>query len=148
MKKLALLMLAILILGCDTETPVVEKPLPVVAQEAYFIDIEPPLMTSASVIDGEPDVDPVPLNQAGFRYDFDRKLKLYRVDLRLKDGESLGWHPHGVVDHENIGQLVEIVPVAESQLLKFDTEYVIAMFVQDHECYYSNFQIRFRTKPH
>lgn len=147
MKKIALLTLATLILGCETEIPVVQKLLPTVAQEAYFIDVTPPLITGSTVSDGDADVHHVPINQGGFRFDFDENLKLYRVDLRLKDGESLGWHPRGVIDHENIGQTVFIVPVAESQLLKFDTEYVIAMFVQDQACQYSNFQIRFRTEP-
>ena len=156
MKKLALLMLTILILGCGTETPVVdeepesviEEPPPVLAQAAYFIDITPPTITSGTVADGDADVDHIPINQGGFRFDFDEALKLYRVDLRLKDGESLGWHPHGIVDHENIGQTVIITPVAESQLLKFDTEYVIALFVLDQACSRSNHQIQFRTKLH
>ena len=148
----------LLILGCDTEIPVVEEPVveeaepiieelpPTVAQAAYFIDVTPPIVTSATVDDGAADVDHIPINQHGFRFDFDRLLKLYRVDLRLDGGKSLGWRPRGVVDHENIGQTVLIMPVVESQLLKFDTEYVISMFVQDHACDYSNFQIRFRTK--
>ena len=98
--------------------------------------------------DGAADVDHVPINQGGFRFDFDEPLKLYRLDLRHKGGESLGWRPHGIVDHENIGPFVVIVPMAESQLLKVDTEYVIAMFVLDRACSRSNFQIRFRTKLH
>ena len=154
MKQLALFMFMLLILGCDTEVPVVEESelvieeLPLaVAQAAYFIDVTPPIVTSATVDDGAADVDHIPINQHGFRFDFDRPLKLYRVDLRLDGGKSLGWRPRGVVDHENIGQTVLIVPAIESQLLKFDAEYVIVMFVQDHTCNYSNFQIRFRTKP-
>lgn len=147
-------MFTILILGCGTETPMVdEEPSPVInglppvmAPEAYFIDITPPVIASGTVADGDADVDLVPLNAGGFRFDFDRPLKLYRVDLRL-GGKSLGWRPRGVVDHENIGQTVLITPVAESQLLKFDTEYLIAMYVLDHACYRSNLHIRFRTKP-
>ena len=161
MKRLSLLMLALLILGCGTETsvvdelvvdeepePVIEEPPPVLAQTAYFIDVTPPTITSGTVADGDSDVDHVPINQGGFRFDFDGPLKLYRVDLRLDGGKSLGWSPRGVVDHENIGQTVVIMPVAESELLKFDTEYVIAMFALDHACSRVNFHIQFRTKPH
>ena len=162
MKKLSLLMFAILILGCGTETPVVEEPKPIVeepepvigepppflAQAAYFIDVTPPEIASATVTDGADDVDHGPINRDGFRFDFNEDLKMYRVDLRLKDGESLGWQPHGIVDHENIGQTVLIVPVAESQPLKFDTEYVIALFILDGACSRSNYRIQFRTKAH
>ena len=76
MKKLSLLMFVILILGCDTETPVVEKPLPIVGPETYFIDVTPPTITSGIVADGENNVDPVPLNQGGFRYDFDENTRI------------------------------------------------------------------------
>ena len=60
MKNLSVLMFVILILGCDTETPVVEKPLPIVAQETYFIDIVALELASGIVSDGENNVDPVP----------------------------------------------------------------------------------------
>ena len=156
MKRLSLLMFTILILGCGTETPVVdeepepviEEPPPVLTQAAYFIDITPPTITSGTVADGDADVDHVPINRGGFRFDFDRPLKLYKVDLRLDGGKSLGWNPRGVVDHENIGQTVVIMPVAESQLLKFDTVYTIAMYVLDQACNSTQFQIQFWTKPH
>ena len=130
----------------EESEPVIEELPPAVAQAAYFIDITPPTMTSGTVADGDADVDHIPINQHGFRFDFDVPFKLYRVDLRFDGGKSLGWLPRGVVDHENIGQTVVIMPVIESQLLKFDTEYVIAMFVQDHVCNSSNFPILFRTK--
>ena len=78
MKKLSLLMFALLILGCGIETPVVEKEPesvieelpPTVVQAAYFIDITPPTIASGTVADGDADVDHVPINQGGFRFDF------------------------------------------------------------------------------
>ena len=155
MKKLALLMLAILILGCGTETTVVEEPKPVIEEpslivtsgEHFRIDISEPQIVSGPAIGGGIDVDPQPLNVAGFFFVFDEDLKLYRADLRLKDGESLGWLPQGIVDRQNIGPFVRLQPFAGAPLLEFDTEYEINIFAQDLACYTSEHVIPFRTMP-
>ena len=155
MKKLALLTFAISILGCGTETqvieelpPVVETPAPVVLSgERFWLSIAGPKIMAGNVLHDDVDVDPEPINIGGFRYDFDEDLKLYRIDLRLKDGESLGWRPQGVVDHEDIGRVVTTQPIFGSTLLEFDTEYEINMYVQDLACNSSNFEMQFRTKP-
>ena len=155
MKKLALLMFAILVLGCETETPmieeplnVIEEPLPVVASgERFRLEVEDPTIGHGDVFDGDADVDPEPLNRGGISYWFNEDLKLYKIDLRLKDGESLGWLPHGLVHGRRVGKVVRIQPVFGLPLLEFDTEYVITLYVQDLACNSSNFEIRFRTKP-
>ena len=80
MKKLSILIVAILMLGCETETPVVEEPLsiieapspvaasgepiieapsPVAASGEHFrVDIDEPVIHWANVLDGDADVDP------------------------------------------------------------------------------------------
>ena len=159
MKKMSLLIFAILILGCGTETPVVEKPIveepePVIEELSLIaasgqhlrVDIVEPTIAWGTVSDGEVDVDPHPLH-AGIRFDFDENLKLYKIDLRLDGGQSLGWLPRGVVDDEDIGDRIEMIPAADSQMLEFDTAYIITFYVQDLSCWSSDFQIRFRTKP-
>ena len=155
MKKMSILISAILMLGCETETPVVKETLSIidapslvaVSGEHLQLDISEPILLWSTVDDGAADVDPEPLNQAGIRFDFDEDLKLYKIDLRLDGGQSLGWPPRGVVDDKDIGRRIEIIPADDRQLLEFDTAYVITLYVQDLGCWSSDFRIRFRTKP-
>ena len=155
MKKLALLIFAILIPGCGTETPVAEAPPPIVEEptpvvvsgEHFRLEVEDPTIGHGDVLNGDVDVDPEPLNRGGIGYWFNEDLKLYKIDLRLRDGESLGWFPHGLVHDRVIGKVVRIQPVAGLPLLEFDTEYLIMLYVQDRACNSSSFEIRFRTKP-
>ena len=154
MKKLAILMFSILILGCGTEKPVVEEPEPVIEEplpivvsgERFRLDVEDPKIGHGSVFDGDVGVDPAPLNLRGIAYWFNEDLKLYKIDLRLKDGESLGWFPRGLV-HERVGRVARIQPVFGLPLLEFDTEYVVTLYVQDLTCNSSSFKMRFQTKP-
>ena len=154
MKKMSILIFAILILGCETETPVVEQPLstidapsPVAASGQHLrLDIVEPGLLWSNVDDGAADVDPRLLD-FGIEFLFNEDLKLYKIDLRLDGGQSLGWPPRGVVDDKDIGRRIQIIPVADNQLLEFDTAYVITLYVQDLGCWSSDFRIRFRTKP-
>ena len=154
MKKMSILIFAILMLGCETETPVVEQPpsiieapSPVAASGEHLrLSISEPELLWADVRDGDVGVDPNLLH-TGIEFTFDEDLKLYKIDLRLDGGQSLGWLPRGVVDDKDIGQRIRMIPAADSQMLEFDTRYVIALYVQDLGCWSSNFRIRFRTKP-
>ena len=172
MKKLALLILAILILGCGTENtvvdesvveepePVIEEPTPIVEEPKPVIG-EPLLAVAAPALSPGPipqepeppkievDVDPELHNADGFRYECLADLKLYIADLRRRGGESLHWLPQGVVRDKdiNIGNVVVIKPGPNSQLLEFDTEYVISIFTQDLDCNIKHYIRRFRTKP-
>ena len=83
MKKLALLMFAILILGCGTETPMVEEPPPiiekpspvVVSGEHLRIDIDFPALVWGSVQDGEENVDPDLIKAAGLSFGFNDLIR-------------------------------------------------------------------------
>ena len=104
MKQLALLMLAILILGCDTETPVVEEPVveepaveeppPVVMEDEHAMpeDTAPPEIVAGSVHDGDVNVDPEPLNRDGMVFEFTENLRFYAAEILLEE-KSLGWFP-------------------------------------------------------
>ena len=155
MKKMFVLIVAILMLGCDTETPVVEQPLsiseapsPVAASGEHFrVDIVEPEILWSTIDFGEVGVDPNLLHQNGIEFQFGEDLKLYKIDLRLDGGQSLGWLPRGVVDDKDIGRRIRILPAADSQLLEFDTAYVIGLYVQDLSCWSTNVRWPFRTKP-
>ena len=151
MKKIALLIFAILILGCGTETPIVEEPpavveapSSVVASGSFprFSDDEPQIVLG-TVFGGEDNVDPVPINAAGFRFDFDEDLRLHKIAILL-DGEPLIWNPIGIT--HDVTDVVRLEATG-GQDLQFDTEYVIKIYVQDLACNSSRFEIRFRTKP-
>ena len=159
MKQLALLMLAILILGCETETPVVEEPEPVIEEPPPIVmedepampqDTVPPKIVVGSVRDGAVNVDPEPLNRDGMTFKFTENLRFYAADI-LREEKSLGWHPLDVVTRlfkpEGVGQFASIEPMAGSQLLEHDTDYTIEMYVQDRVCNGTRIEIKFRTKP-
>ena len=153
MKKMFVLIVAILILGCDTETPVVEEPLPIIeapspvaaSGEHFRVDIAEPGIVWSTIDLGEVGVDPNLL--VGIEFAFDVNLKLYKIDLRLDGGQSLGWLPRGVVDDKDIGQRIWLIPAPDSPMLEFDTAYVIELYVQDLECWSMKEQWPFRTKP-
>ena len=149
MKKLSLLMFVILILGCGTETsvveesePIIEEHIPAVASgERLRVDIDLQIIF-ATVWDGQDDVDPELANR-GLRFDFDEDLKMRKVDF-LCEGKPLNWIGTGLWD--NVTSTVNLNPIADQEL-QFDTEYVIQMYVQDLACHSFRFEIRFRTKP-
>ena len=138
MKKPALLMFAILILGCGTETPVVEEPEPVIEEPSPVVmEDEPighPLVAKGTVKHGEMNVDPEPLNSTGFHFEFTEPFYRYWVQLWEKDGEYLaGWDSPtaGIWDRRNF---LRIWHPVDYNLLEFDTVYEIDIFVQDFHC--------------
>ena len=164
MKKLSLLMFAILILACGNDTPVVEEPMleepesvikeppliieepspVVVSGELFRLNIQPPQLVAGSVQDGENNVDPERLNVAGISFAFDENLKLHKIDI-LHDGKPLPWTGAGRLS-ERVTDIVTLTVIAGEEL-QFDTEYVIKIYVQDSVCASSRFEIRFRTMP-
>ena len=154
MKKLSLLMFTILILGCGTETTVVKEP---EAVELIPVAIEdepptPPHLAEGSVLDGDVHVDPEPLNRDGITFRFTAPLRVYAVDLRHNFGKSLRWYPRDVIDLSKIGQkrrqLIKIIPMADSQLLEYDTKYRIEIYAQSYYgCERTQEVIVFQTKP-
>ena len=145
MQKLSLLMFAILILGCGTETPMeslVEEPPPVVMEEQ---PIGHPLIAEGTVTHGEVNVDPKPLNRSGFHFLFKESFLSYWVQLREKDGEHINGWDFAEVDRSSETDLLFIRPTGDS--LDYDTEYEIVISVYNDDCELIEIVIQFRTKP-
>ena len=167
MKKLSLFLFTILILGCGTETtvveePVVEEPPPVVMEDEHAMledavppedehamleDTVPPEIVEGSVHDDDVNVDPEPLNRNGIIFEFTEPLNMYAAELRFLNHGSLGWSPLDVVDHRDIGNQIHLKPMADSELLEYDMKYWLLIYAQDLACNGAQTSIIFRTKP-
>ena len=169
MKYLSIV-LAILILGCGTDTEVIEEPPPVdeeptpVPEETLPAAEEPPLtvedkdedrsppnIVRSDVLPKEPGaapvpLNPVPLNQDGIFFEFDEDLGLFKADLLL-DGESLKWSPRVALTGDDIGSCTRMKRTAESTPLEYDKEYHINISFRDNERLGHDTTIKFRTIP-
>ena len=125
-----------------------QERLPAVPSGEHFqLDRELPQLVWADVGGGNADIDPAPLNANGIRFGFDRDLRKYEIDLYNHEGNHMDWLPAGLVEREDIGSEIKIMPAEGALLLKFDTVYVIDIFAQDCCCWTNNFWITCRTKP-
>ena len=84
---------------------------------------EPPNITSGTVIDGETDVDPAPINAGGFRFDFDVDVT-GTIKLTNEAGVDLNWVATVA------GQTATLTAVAGQELVN-ETTYKIEIDVQD-----------------
>ena len=84
MKKLSLLIFALLLLGCGNETtvveePVIEEPEPIVEEPSPVMMEEEPIATpqivGGNVLDGDVDAHPKLLNRDGIIVEFTEPLK-------------------------------------------------------------------------
>ena len=151
MKNLSLLIFAILILGCGTETTVVEEPETLVEElPPIVVEEEPipaPQIVGGNVLDGDVDADPERLNRDGIILEFSEPLSMYTAEIGLWDIGHLDWSPLHIVDHWNIGNQVHLIPAADSPLLEYNTKYWVSVYAQGRACNGANTEITFRTKP-
>ena len=160
MKKLSLLILAILILGCGTETPVVEEPKPVIeglnkhlaeiravadqlSQAAESVDLLAPTIAESSVADGAIFVNPDQLNRDGIRIAFSERIALSHFNLLHEAGYSLNWKTKWSPN----GQVVYLKPSNPCDILSNATTYVIDFVVQDFDSWKTEDTITFTTEP-
>ncbi len=142
MKKLALMMFALLILGCDTETSVVEEP--VVKDEALP---QPKLIAEGTVKHGEVNVNPEPLNLSGFRFVFKEPVYDHSVSVYdKKHGKRLTWNsPYAHRCKET--KVVVIERMDSRDPLEYDTDYEITIYTPNSDCDVVETVIQFRTGP-
>ena len=129
MKPLALLMLAILILGCENQNPVAE--------------LDEEIIAASSVVDGDTDVDPEPLNRDGIRFTFSERIALSHFNLYHEDGTSLEWRTEWAAD----AQTVTLSPPHRCAVLRHGTTYTLDFVVQDFGAWKIEDTIIFKTKP-
>ena len=129
MKQPALLMLAILILGCENQNPVAE--------------LDEEIIAASSVADGDTDVDPQPLNRDGIRITFSDRIALSHFNLHKEDSTSLQWRTEWAAD----GQTVTLTPPHRCALLRYGKTYTIDFVVQDFGAWKIEDTIIFKTKP-
>ena len=144
-----LLVLAILMLGCGTDTEVVEEPPPVAEQPEpetrVFVVYE--IGPNVEGERGDPDplriiksnvypnherfaFNPARLNEEGIFFDFNEDLHRFAVDLSL-DGESLGWITSAIRPGNNIGISITLAPPPNGPFLERGKEYLIDLVVGD-----------------
>ena len=134
--------------GVEQPAPVMQERIPVVALgERFRFEPGVPELLAGDVLWGEGNVNPEPLNANGIHFEFDEPIRKYKIDLRLRGGESLGWLPHGLVERENMEKRIQIMSAEGAPLLEFKTAYEIDIFVQDFQCWTNEFKILFHTKP-
>ncbi len=155
MKKLSILIFATLMLGCETETsvveePVVEEPPPVVVEDKPIP--QPEMIAEGTVKHGEVNVDPKPLNLSGFRFVFKEPLDSHWVSVYDKKRGEYLWKwdsPHAHWCKETKVVFIEHWDPHDPprELLKYDTDYEITIYTQNFDCDFVEIVIQFRTGP-
>ena len=99
----------------------------------------PPRITRWTVADGDADVDPVPINQGGLRYDFDEPI-IGTIKLTDEAGADLNWIATVA------GRTATLTPVAGQELAN-EATYKVEIDVQNGGGNRFRATITFITKP-
>ena len=99
----------------------------------------PPRITRWTVADGDADVDPVPINQGGLRFDFDEPVT-GTIKLTDEAGADLNWIATVA------GQTATLTPIAGQELAN-ETIYKVEIDVHDGAGDRLQITISFVTKP-
>ena len=146
MKKLTLLMLALLILGCSTEKPDVKEPVVEELMEDEPIP-QPELIAEGTVKHGEVNVNPKLLNLSGFRFVLKEPVYDHWVSVYdKKRGKHLTWDsPQAHWCKET--KVVLIERMHSRDLLEYNTDYEITIYTRNFDCDVVETVIQFRTEP-
>ena len=157
------IVLAILILGCGTDTEIVEEPLlvsdePTSATKVFVVydigptpkgdrgDPDPPQLIKSNVhpIHERHALNPDRLNKDGIFFDFSEDLHRFVVDLSL-NGKSLGWIATGIRPGNNASFSILLTPPVGGPFLERGKEYVVDLLAGDKTGDVLEMEIRFRT---
>ena len=123
------------------EDTIIFRTKPQSVKAAPALSVEPPVITTGSVDDGAADVDPNVLNRDGIWFSFSQPIAVSQIDLRLKDGPTLGWIVQWFANQET----VVLRPLNPCSMLMSDKTYVIDMSVSSYGCWESEISILFIT---
>ena len=164
MKRL-ILVLAILMLGCDTDTEVADEP-PLVGDDPasdtrVFVvheigrttkdnhgDSDPPRIIKSNVYPSHERVsfNSARLNKEGIFFNFNEDLHQFVVDLSL-DGEPLGWITTAIRPGNDIGFSIALAPPVDGPFLERRKEYLIDLLAGDKTGNVLELEIWFWTIP-
>ena len=101
-------------------------------------DTTPPAITSGTVVDGDKDIDPAPINASGFRFDFDEAVT-GSIKLTDEAGADLNWIA-------NVKAQTATLTAIAGQEIANETTYKIEIDVQDSAGNRTQTTITFVTK--
>ena len=107
--------------------------------EVLHVHGDPPQVTNGTVVDGEVNVDPAPINASGFRYDFDEPVT-GTIKLTDEAGVDLNWFA-------SVFNASARLTVIAGQELVHETTYKIEIDVRDGSNHRTQVTITFVTKP-
>lgn len=164
MKRL-ILILAILMLGCSTDTEVVDEPsfvddAPASDTRAFVVheidpaakddrgDPDPPRIIKSNVYPSHERVsfNAARLNKEGIFFNFNEDLHQFVVDLSL-DGESLGWISTAIRPGNDIGFSITLTPPVDGPFLERRKQYLIDLLAGDKAGNVLELEIWFWTVP-
>ena len=162
MKRL-ILILAILMLGCSTDTEVVDEPsfvgdAPASDTRAFVVHEidpaakddrgDPPRIIKSNVYPSHERVsfNAARLNKEGIFFNFNEDLHQFVVDLSL-DGESLGWISTAIRPGNDIGFSITLTPPVDGPFLERRKQYLIDLLAGDKAGNVLELEIWFWTVP-
>ena len=161
--KHLILILAILPLGCGTDTEVVDEP-PLAAEESdtrVFVvheigptatgdrsDLDPPRIIKSNIYPSHERVsfNSARINKEGIFFDFNEDLHRFAIDLSL-NGESLGWSTTAIRPGNDIGFSVTLNPPINGPFLERGQKYLIDLLARDNTGNVLELEIPFWTIP-
>ena len=161
--KYLLMVLAILLLACGTDTEVV-KETPTAREQpdtkvfvVYEIgptvptdpgEPEPPHIIKSNVYPNPEGLafNPVPLNRDGIFFGFSEDLNRIVIDLSM-NGKSLDWVTNAIRPAHTIDISVTLTAPANGPFLKHNEEYLIDLLVEDMTGDKLELEIPLRTSP-
>ena len=161
--KYLLLVLAILMFGCGTDTEVVDEPPPAVEEPDTRVFVVYEIGPTAPADPGDPGppriiksnvypnpegfaFNPFPLNRDGIFFDFNEDLDRVVIDLSM-DGKSLEWVTNTIRSTNKIGISITLTAPANGPFLKRNKEYLIDLLVEDKTGDELELEIPLRTSP-